>query len=327
MTKKEQYEAFCQGTYVPIYSKPWWLDAICGAENWDVWLYESGGTVMAAMPYYMERRGSYRYITKAPLTQNNGIIFKEDPKRKFAKEASLQEKIISAACEYIESLKLDVYEQQYVHTFTNWSPFFWHNYTSLLRYTYIIEDTSSMEKIWADFTPEYRNEIRKGQKLVEVAEDLPADVFYAEHEKIFAKQGLKCPFSEELWNRLYAACQEHGAGKTYYAKDAEGNIHAVLYLIWDERYMYHLLGGSMPEYSYSQAYSVLTYHGIEQAHKRGCAYDFEGSMIQRIARSFRQYGGKPMPYYRIRKVFNPEIVRKEAEDYIRRVQSENANQQ
>ena len=48
-------------------------------------------------------------------------------------------------------------------------------------------------------------------------------------------------------------------------------------------------------------------------------------MIQRIAKSFRQFGGKPMPYYRIRKVFNPEIVRKEAEDYIQKVQSENAN--
>ena len=60
------------------------------------------------------------------------------------------------------------------------------------------------------------------------------------------------------------------------------------------------------------------------AHKMGRAYDFEGSMIQPIAVAFRQFGGVPKPYYRIRKVFNPEIVRKEAEEYILRVQAEGA---
>ena len=90
MTNKEKYAEFCKTTYVPIYSKPWWLDAICKPENWDVWLYESGGNILAVMPYYMEKRGNYNYITKAPLTQNNGIIFKEES-RKLAKEASLQE--------------------------------------------------------------------------------------------------------------------------------------------------------------------------------------------------------------------------------------------
>ena len=45
-------------------------------------------------------------------------------------------------------------------------------------------------------------------------------------------------------------------------------------------------------------------------------------MIQRIAHSFRQFGGVPKPYYRIRKVFNPEIVRREAEEYILRIQAE-----
>ena len=52
------------------------------------------------------------------------------------------------------------------------------------------------------------------------------------------------------------------------------------------------------------------------AHEKGLAYDFEGSMIKQIAKSFRQYGGEPTPYYRIRKVFNADIIRAEAERYI-----------
>ena len=57
---KTRYEEFCETTYVPIYSKPWWMDAVCGSENWDVWLFEQGGEVAAAMPYYLEERARGR---------------------------------------------------------------------------------------------------------------------------------------------------------------------------------------------------------------------------------------------------------------------------
>ena len=46
--KKGKYESFCEKLMVPIYSKSWWLDAVCQPENWDVWLYEDNGKVIAA---------------------------------------------------------------------------------------------------------------------------------------------------------------------------------------------------------------------------------------------------------------------------------------
>ena len=35
---KERYERFCERNYVQIFSKAWWMDAICGEESWDVWI-------------------------------------------------------------------------------------------------------------------------------------------------------------------------------------------------------------------------------------------------------------------------------------------------
>ena len=323
MTNKEKYAEFCKITYIPIYSKPWWLDSVCGPENWDVWMYDNGEEALASMPYYMEQRGKYRYITKAPLTQNNGLLFKRDDTRKPVTVAELQEKVINAACEFIKEQHLDVFEQQFHRSFQNWSPFFWNNYTCILRYTYVIEDTSDMEKVAEDFSANYRKNIRKGQRLTQVSMDITKETFFEEHEKIFLKQGLTSPISREFWYGLFEACQAHEAGQLICAKDETGNIHSLMYVIWDEETAYPILGGYMPEFSNSQSYPALTYHSICMAHDRGLAYDFEGSMIQRIAKSFRQFGGTPMPYYRIRKVFNPEIVRKEAEDYIRLVQNEN----
>lgn len=325
MTNKEKYQMFCEKNYVPIYSKPWWMDAVCGPENWDVWLYSTGEEIQdieAAMPYYQEMRGTYRYITKAPLTQNNGLIFKRNDKRKAVSQAELEEKVINAACAYIKGLGIDVYEQQYQPSFQNWQPFFWNNCTNVLRYTYIIEDTADWARVEENISSKYRRQIRKGRRLTRVETWTDRDAFYTEHERVFLRQGKRCPFSRELWNRLYDACSAHDACQMFRAVDEEGNLHALLFLVWDQKNVYQLLGGYMPEFSSSQAYPALIYHGIRFAHEKGLAYDFEGSMIHQIAVAFREFGGVPTPYYRIRKVFNPEIVRKEAEDYIRRVAEE-----
>ena len=76
----------------------------------------------------------------------------------------------------------------------------------------------------------------------------------------------------------------------------------------------------MPGFSGLETYNALTWTGIELAHEKGLAYDFEGSMIERIAKSFREFGGTPELYFRIRKVYSPEVVRMEAEQHVSRLE-------
>ena len=68
----------------------------------------------------------------------------------------------------------------------------------------------------------------------------------------------------------------------------------------------------MPGYGQYETYNAWTWRGIELAHEKGLAYDFEGSMIERISKSFREYGGVPKQYFRVRKVFSPEVIEREA---------------
>ena len=316
MNNKEKYQMFCKTTYIPIYSKSWWLDALCGPENWDVWLYEKGGTIMAAMPYYMENRGTYRYITKALLSQNNGLIFKYPDGVKEAKKYAFEEKVIDEACNFIKSLELDVYEQQYHYSFSNWLPFFWNRYTAITRYTYVFEDLTNMEGIWDGVASGCRSTIRKGQKNSELKFGLDYKVFYQEHEKIFLKQGLVCPFSFEQWEKLYEACSKNNAGRILYRTTENNEITSLMFLVWDEQSSYQLLAGSIPEYQNMDTYAALIWDAIEYTANMNLKYDFEGSVIKRISESFREFCGTPKPYFRIRKVFNPEIIRKEAEEQI-----------
>lgn len=319
MSNKEKYLSFVNDIYVPIYSKPWWLDAVCLPENWDVWLYEKGGKIVAAMPYYMETRGRYKYITKAPLTQNNGIIFKYPNNIKFVNKQSFEEKVINEANKFIESKKLDVYEQQYHYSFNNWLPFFWNYYSAITRYTYVIEDTSNIEKVWNDISSKQRSVIKKGMKHSNVRFGMEKELFYKEHEKIFLKQNLDCPFSYDLWVRLYDACKEHNAGEILFAEDDQKNVTSLLFLVWDEKSAYHLLAGSIPEYQHLDTYSYLTWEAIQYASAKNLIYDFEGSVIKRISKAIREFGAIPKPYFRIRKVFNEDIIMKEAKMYAEQV--------
>jgi len=319
MNNKKKYKEFANKNYVPIYSQPWWLDAICGEDNWDVWLYEKGGNILAAMPYYVEMRGDYRYITKAPLTQNNGILFVHESNAKIQKIAHFEEKVIDNLSLWLDESGFDVYEQQYLHTFKNWQPFFWNGFKCVLRYSYLIEDTSDLAKVISNYSSNLRKNIKKGQKRCKEFVELNADIFYREHEKIYSKQNLSCPFSYELWERLYLACKDHRCGKAFAIINPDNRISSLAFFAWDDKYVYFLMGGSIPELSEDNTFSLMMHHGIEMASEMGKAFDFEGSMIKRVAKAMREYGGIPTPYYRIRKIYNPEIIRMEAEQEIKRL--------
>lgn len=313
---KQHYAKFCEKTYVPIFSQPWWLDAVCKPENWDVWLCKHGEEIVAAMPYYFEDRNGYRYITKALLTQNNGIVFAHAENSTRLSRQKAEEKIIDEACEFIASLNLDVYEQQFHHSFENWSTFYWNGYDAIPRYTYVLQDTSDLDQLWHSVSSKQRAIIKKGRRSIACIEDLDPEKFYDVHNKVFERQGLPCPFSKELWLRLWTATNQHGAGHALCARTDSGDIASFIFLVQDNNAMYQLLGGSTPDLQSLDTYDALIWHGIELAHDQQLAYDFEGSMIKRIAKSFREYGGEPKQYFRIRKIFNPEIVKSEAEQKI-----------
>lgn len=320
MSNKELFEKFCEDNFVCIYSKPWWLDAIVGPENWDVWIYEKGGRVWAAMPYYLEEKNGVKRITKPPLTQTNGLIvsYPKDP-QSIAKRQSYVEEIANAAMDFIESLGLDIYEQQFQYYYKNFLPFFWRFYNVIPRVTYVIEDTSDMEKVDAGISSKYKNMIRKGEKNIHHFGTLDADTFYTEHEKIFARQDLPVPFTREQFKRVYDAAYEHESGEVLAAFGENDEVLSLSFLLWDEESLFLDAGGPIPEHSRLQTYDALVHKAIERAHEMGKKFDFEGSVVKQINHSFREYGGTPVEYYRFRKVFNPEIIRKEAEATIARL--------
>ena len=320
---KNKYDLFQNENYVPIYSKSWWMDIVCGCDNWGVWIYEKNGVMLAAATLFFQKRGEYNYITKAMLTQFNGIIFAHNIDSKDATKASFEEKVINEFTIFISKLNIDVYEQQYSTTFTNYLPFFWNGYKAIPRYSYIIESDFSLEDVWDKMSSKIRAIVKKGQRNCIITENVDPELFYKEHNKVYDKQGLSCPFSMELFKKIYSGCMDRNSGKIVCALTDEGNIASGQFIIWDEKYVYMIIGGSMPEFQNLDTYSALVWNAIEFSRSKNLGFDFEGSMIKRISKGYREYGVNPKQYFRIRKIFSAEILKGECINEIKEILRDN----
>ncbi|MCR5482410.1 MAG: GNAT family N-acetyltransferase [Clostridia bacterium] len=303
MKSKERYQVFTESTYIPIFSQPWWLDITCGSDNWDVYVVEKGGKPIAAMPYLIKDTKEGRIITRAPLTQNNGIIISYPPKQKYSSKLDYEDRIINEICDYIESLNLKRYDQQYNYRFENWLPFFWRYYSESLKYTYVIEDAHDLKIVEDQFSSDARNMLRKAKDKVKTVDSDDVALFYKLNRLTFERQGRETPFSQVLIEELFCASQERKCSRLLFAIDDSENVHSGAFLVWDEHSVYYLINGTDPNYKNSQANTLLIYEGIKQAHDLGKAFDFEGSVIPGVEKAFRQFGGVRKPYFRIYKEF------------------------
>ena len=304
MTNKERYKIFCEKERrIPLFSQYWWMNTVCNEEDWDVFLIGDDLNITASMPYYLKKDDKGILISKAMLTQNNGIWINYPNNQKITSRLDYEEKIINQVCDFIEGLPIYKYEQQYHYSFRNWLPFFWRYYKEITRYTYVIENTDDMNKVRENYSSKARNMVRKAKKSLVVCEGEDLDEFYRVNELSFLRQEKDIPYSFDFFKRLYQNCKERECCKLLYAVDSEKNVHSVAMIVWDNDSVYYLLNGTDPEYKKYQGNALLIDRSIEIAHELGKKFDFEGSVIKGIEQSFRQYGGIPKPYFRIFKEF------------------------
>jgi len=302
MTNKEKYRKFCKTEKdIPIFSKDWWLDSVCGYDNWDVIIIEKGGNIMATMPYHL-RDGKFgtKIISNPILTQVLGIYFKYPPKQKYYKKLSFEkemiEKIVKELPEYSK------FNMTFNHDTTNLLPFHWNDFDVNVKYTYIIKDIS-IEDLSKNFETDIRRRRRRkaDEAGVVVYESEDIKKFYEVNEMTFVRQNRTIPYSFEFIENLYKNCKDHNACKMYFVKDIDDNIIACNFLIYDEQTVYYLMGGIDPKYKDMGGMDVVQYESIKFALSNDKVFDFEGSMVESIEKYFRSFGAIQTPYFKVSK--------------------------
>ena len=307
MTNKEIYRNFCKiEKGIPIFSKDWWLDAVCGEDNWDVILFEKGGEIWASWPFYLVKKVIFKIVTMPKLTQTLGIYIKYPEKQKYCNKLSWEKEVISELIKRFP--KVDYFYQHFHYNFKNWLPFYWSGFKQTTRYTYVIESLDDLDKVFAEFSHAKQKNIKKAEKIVNVKFDLNAIDFYENHKMTLAKQNQKISYKYDLFKSIYDSAYQHNSGKTIYAIDKNNNIHAALFFIWDENSAYDLISTIDPDFRESGAATLLIKEIIKFVSDKTKKFDFEGSMIENVENSFRQFGAIQTPYFAISKT-NSKILK------------------
>jgi hypothetical protein len=280
-----------------VFEQPWWLDSVAPGA-WSEIVLRRGDRVAARLPYAHRRRFGLRTIVQPPLTQTLGPWLAPGD-GKYARRLDNENQLLA---ELIRGLPpFDVFRQSLATTLTNAMPFYWAGFQATVRYTFRIEDLSDLDRVQSDFQEHVRRAIRKAQRTVEVVHDCPLDELLRLDAQTYVRRGRARPYSEALLRRLDAACAARGARRILGAVDTAGRTHAVLYLVWDDRTMYALINGADADLRSSGANSLLYLEAIRLAAEVSHAFDFEGSMVEPIARFFRGFGGRQVPYLLVTK--------------------------
>lgn len=298
MTPKQKYRELCaQEPSIPIFSQAWWLDALT-EDSWDVVLVENGDIIQASLPFVIRKRFGFNIITQPVLTQNLGPWLRPST-AKYAKQLAQEKDLIQAL--FAQLPQHAIYSQNWHYSRTNWLPLYWQGYEQTTRYTYVIEDLSDLETVFANFEHAKRKNIKKSEAVVEVKFDISADDFYNNHRMTLLKQGEIISYSFDIFRRMYNAGYNNNKAFTIAAYDADNNLHCALFIVWDNQSAYDLISTIDPDYRNVGAASLLVREAIRRVAKFVNKFDFEGSMIEPVERSFRQFGAKQTPYFAISK--------------------------
>ncbi len=305
--RKTRYAEFCRLQYAPLHLQPWWLDAVCGAANWELCLAtDAGGHITGVWPYYFRRYGCVRIIQQPPLTSYGGPWLKNPDHgvSKPYKRAGFEKKTYTDLIGQLPHTAF--FQQSFLPETTDWLPFYWSGFHQTTRYTYRFEDTSDPEKIWAGFKNTLRTDVRKAEKAVDVYPEADAEALVFQlHEKSFLRKNLQTPYRFGPFGRLHQALSERSSSVCFIARDRKTRApHAGLYLAFDTRSAFVLMTGQDPVFKSTSAIWLLFREAIKFCSHRGLSIDFEGSMNKNIERGFRAFGARLTPYHQIRKAGN-----------------------
>jgi len=238
-----------------------------------------------------------RYYNNPPFTPFIGPFFINKSSTDF-KILNFQKKVSKNLAKFIKKLNATLLFFSLDRTIIDVQPFIWEKLKVYVRYTYAINLRLNKEKLWENFSPERRNDIRKanndGVKIFKGSDkntlmELIIKSLTRQNKVIDIKSLKKIvfKFSSEINSFYFIA---------YYKEKPI----SVSFCIHDKKTAYYVIGGYDSKNKHHGAGVSTLWECIKHAKNLDLKeFDFDGSMIPNIERFFRGFGGQLVPFYRI----------------------------
>jgi len=297
---KDKYCELCEQEPVPLFMQAWWMDAVCVNGSWEVFLYEKDGKIIAAMPFHVRKKFGLKFIIEPQLTQHSGIWIDYPVNISLRKRYELEKRVCNYFIEQLEKYGFAYYQQTFHYSFTNWQPFYWKGFKQTTRYTFMIEDIANPQDIYNNFGYGKKQHIRKAAEKLQINFTTSPEEFFAHHAQNLAAIGDKITYSKDLLVSIYETVKARNQGFIIAACDKH-EIHAALFVVWDQHSAYDLLSSIHIQYRSSGASSLVVMEAIKALTDKTKIFDFEGSMLEPVAESFLQFSNRIASYNEITK--------------------------
>lgn len=301
------YTELClQHPEIPIFLQYWWMDASCG-DDWNVFFsHDTFGNIRGFLCFHLKKRFGFKAILPQLLTPVQGPWFFYPDDLDDISQAAFEAAVAGDLIAQLNELRVGLYEQAIHFSFQNIAGVIGKGYHSTPRITHRLDPIPPVKDIIAGMPDRKRRQLRSRQyAALKVKVGMEPQVFYDLYEEELENKGEKIFYSYDYFESLYTAAKKHGQGEIIYITDAEDNIHAALWFVWDAVSVYTQVLYINSKYGNSGASLGVIIEAVKYLKGRCTALDFAGSMIPAVAARNKMFGASPMQYYVVSKISNP----------------------
>jgi lipid II:glycine glycyltransferase (peptidoglycan interpeptide bridge formation enzyme) len=270
-----------------IFQQSWWLECATDGQ-WDEVTVKSAGRTVGWLPYLVTRRWGFAVSDMPLLTHTLGPVIDSGVGRPNTRLLNR----FAITTELLQQLpKLAHFRQILAPGNSEALAFQAFGCHVKCQFTFIA-DCADIEARWNSMRDKTRNLIRRSQeKNCVAAQDDPEEFlrFYAAN--CTARQQIN-RYQTPIARKLMQLCVARDQGKAWLSRDQKnGTINAGIFVVWDENCMYFLMSTRAPGTADSGAVSRLLWLAMNEAHRRGVKFDFDGVSSPGTFRFLSGFGG------------------------------------
>jgi hypothetical protein len=303
MTSKEQFIQLCHHQPVQLFAQPWWLDAVC--DSWDVALVKKGDKVIGAWPYPLEKKLGVSLLRTPLLTPYLGPQVFPPSDLKESNRDSFEHETVAALMAQLPPARF--WHLNLPPGMKQAGLFKKYGLHSHVQQTFLLDLAVDEATLLGNMKDTLRRNLRAAEAEITIGND-PTQLaqLYAFQKHTLGRKGSALPYTVAYLQCIMDACLAHNACALWIARDKDGTIQAMVWQVWDAHRSYYFMGGQNPEGNNYKAMSLLLWHAIKEAKKKGnTTFDFEGSMDEGVERFFRNFGGTRALYIILNKNTSP----------------------
>lgn len=258
-----------------LYAQSWYLDVV--SPNWEALIF-----------------GDYEYVMPIPVIQKLGLRMVSQPLHCQqlgifpAPKIDIQQLFSKKVWQLFRRVRYQLNATMQVEAFENFS--------KLKKTNYVLNLNRPYSEISKGFTTNTKRNLKVTKKAeVSVVKGLqPTEFFKGKRNSETWNVPEK---SYQILHRLVAQTVTNGNGAIYAAYSKANNLCAAAFIVFSRNRSYYLNAYSTGEGKKNRAMYSIVNELIKEFSGTGVMLDFEGSIIEGVARFYRGFGAQVESYY------------------------------